>query len=187
MVFESVRGYVEIASGLSDLTRARAMEAAQGLLSLPAAGIATGSKVAVQASALADELLATAAANRSNLTALVRSEVDIAITALGLVPAQKLADAQAEAQRLRSEVAKLRSASSGDSSSAAAANSTVKKAAATRSTAKKAATPRSTVKKAAALKRTAKRAAAPKAAETASTSTTPGRSAVTTRARPAGS
>jgi len=192
MVFESVRGYVEIASGLSDLTRARAMEAAQGLLSLPAAGIATGSKVAVQASALADELLATAAANRSNLTALVRSEVDIAITALGLVPAQKLADAQAEAQRLRSEVAKLRSASSGDSSSAAAANSTVRKAAATRSTAKKAATPRSTVKKAAALKRTAKRAAAPKAAapkaaETASTSTTPGRSAVTTRARPAGS
>ena len=196
MVFESVRGYVEIASGLSDLTRARAMEAAQGLLSLPAAGIATGSKVAVQASALADELLATAAANRSNLTALVRSEVDIAITALGLVPAQKLADAQAEAQRLRSEVARLRSASSGESSSksssAAAAKSTVKKAAAPRSTAKKAAKPRSTVKKAAAPKRTAKRAAAPKAAaptaaETASTATTAGRSAVTTRARPDGS
>ena len=196
MVFESVRGYVEIASGLSDLTRARAVEAAQGLLSLPAAGIATGSKVAVQASALADELLATAAANRSNLTALVRSEVDSAITALGLVPAQKLADAQAEAQRLRSEVARLRSASSGESSSksssAAAAKSTVKKAAAPRSTAKKAAKPRSTVKKAAAPKRTAKRAAAPKAAaptaaETASTATTAGRSAVTTRARPDGS
>lgn len=225
MVFESVRGYVELASGLGDLTRARALEAAQGLLSLPAVGIATGSKVAVQASTLADELLAAAAANRSNLTALVRSEVDIAITALGLVPAQRLADAQAEAQRLRSEVARLRSASSTESSSAAAGGSTVKKAAKPRSAVKKAVAPGSTVKKAAKARSTVKRAAAPgstvkktatskrasrkaaapkaaaptaaapkaaaadaaapNAAETAST--TAGRSAVTTRARPAGS
>src|ERR1019366_3200131 len=112
MSFESVRPYVQLASGLSDLTRARAMEAAQGLLTLPAAGIATGTKMASQAVDLADEVLAVAMANRLSLTALVRSEVEVAISALGLVPVQKLEEVQAEAARLRAENAQLRSASS---------------------------------------------------------------------------
>jgi hypothetical protein len=155
MGFESVRAYVQLASGLSDLTRARAMEAAQGLLSLPAVGIATGNKMASQAGALADELLAASSANRSNLTTLVRSEVDAAITRLGLVSVQKLEEAQAEASRLRTENARLRSAALQD--------------VAPKSTAKKAATPKTTA-------RTAK---------TASKASTP-RSAVTTRAKPAG-
>ena len=112
MGFESVRAYLQLASGLSDLTRARAMEAAQGLLTLPVSSMATGTKVASQASALADELLAATVANRANLTALVRSEVDAAISRLGLVPVQRLEDAQAETAKLRKEVATLRSASS---------------------------------------------------------------------------
>jgi|SRR5450631_2902774 hypothetical protein len=154
MSFESVRPYVQLASGLSDITRARAMEAAQGLLTFPAAGIATGTKMASQAVDLADEVLAVAMANRLSLTALVRSEVEVAITALGLVPVQKLEEVQAEAARLRAENARLRSATS--------------RAAAPRATAKKAA-PRRTA-------RTAK---------TAGKASTP-RSAVTTRATPAG-
>ena len=145
MSFESVRPYVQLASGLSDLTRARAMEAAQGLRTLPAAGIATGTKMASQAVDLA---------NRLSLTALVRSEVEVAISALGLVPVQKLEEVQAEAARLRAENAQLRSASS--------------RAAAPKAAAKKAA-PRRTA-------RTAK---------TAGKASTP-RSAVTTRATPAG-
>ena len=148
MVFESVRVYVQLASGLSDLTRARAMEAAQGLLSLPAAGIATGNKMASQAGALADELLAAATANRSNLTTLVRSEVDAAFTRVGLVSVQALEEAQAEAARLRTENARLRSAAS--------------QAVAPKSTAKKAATAKSTAKTA----KTAPRASAPRSAVT---------------------
>jgi BMFP domain-containing protein YqiC len=160
MGFESVRAYVQLASGLSDLTRARAMEAAQGLLSLPAVGIATGNKMASQAGALADELLAAATANRSNLTTLVRSEVDAAITRLGLVSVEKLQEAQAEAARLRTDNARLRSAALQD---------VAKKSVAKKSTAKKAATPRTTARTA----RTATKASTP-------------RSAVTTRAKPAG-
>ena len=171
MAFESIRAYVQLASGLTDLTRARAMEAAQGLLSLPATGIATGTKLATQASALADELLAAATANRSELTTLIRTEVDAAImTRLGLVPVQKLEEAEAEAAHLRAEVARLRSASS----PAAAAKSPAKKAAAAKSPAKKAAPPRA-----------AKRAPA-KTATTATTAGPAGRSAVTTRVPPAG-
>lgn len=175
MVFESVRNYVELASGLSDLTRARAMEAAQGLLSVPAAGIATGSKMAAQVGALTDELLAAAAANRSNLTALVRSEVDVAITRLGLVPVQQLEEAQAEAARLRTELAKLRPKSS--------------KAAVPRRAGKKAAVPRRAGKQAAAPRRAAKRVASTTAKTTAKATakaSTPRRSAVTTRVMPDG-
>jgi len=160
MGFESVRAYVQLASGLSDLTRARAIEAAQGLLSLPAAGIATGTKMASQASVLADELLAAAAANRSNLQTLVRSEVEVAITRLGLVPVQKLEEAQAEAAELREEVATLRSASSRTADHEGTAKNAM-------------VTPKSPAKKAAAAKSPAKKAG------------TAHRSAVTTRARPA--
>jgi hypothetical protein len=171
MSFESVRAYVQLASGLSDVTRARAMEAAQGLLSLPAAGVATGTKMASQASVLADDLLAAATANRSILQTLVRSEVEVAVARLGLVPVQKLEEAQAEAAELREEVATLRSGPSKSTTP----KSTVKKAAATpKSSAKKAAaTPKSSVKKAAAPKSPAKKTARAH------------RSAVTTRAKPA--
>jgi hypothetical protein len=182
MVFESVRGYVELASGLTDLTRARAMEAAQGLLSLPAASVATGTKMAGQATALADELLAAAAANRENLTLLVRTEVDAAITRLGLVPVQKFQEAEAEAQRLRAEVAKLRSAAP-----QSAPSSPAKRAASSAKAAKKAAAPTKQPKKAAAAGGAATKAAAPRTAAStpAKKAATARRSAVTTRVKPA--
>src|SRR5665647_275361 len=166
MSFESFRGYVQLASGLGELTRARAMEAAQGLISIPGVSVATG-KFAVQVGALAEELLAAATTNREHLTALVRGEVDAAVTRLGLVPAEKLVEAQAEAARLRAEVAALRSASARSSAG------TAKKAAA---------------KKTAAKKSPAKKAAAKKAAATSLVTkpTAARRSAVTTRRKPAG-
>jgi hypothetical protein len=177
MAFESFRAYVEVASGLSDLTRARATEAAQGLLSLPASGVATGTKMAVQATALADELLAAAAANRANLTALVRAEVDAAVSRVGLVPVQKLEEAQAEAATLRAEVATLRSATP----KAAASERPAKKATAP---VKKTTAPKSPVKKATAAK-SPRKTAAPRTAKTTAKAI-PGRSAVTTRVKPAG-
>ncbi|HEX7538184.1 MAG TPA: hypothetical protein VF391_14435 [Dermatophilaceae bacterium] len=183
MAFESFRAYVEVASGLSDLTRARATEAAQGLLSLPASGVATGTKMAVQATALADELLAAAAANRASLTALVRAEVDAAVSRVGLVPVQKLEEAKAEAATLRAEVATLRSAApkaAAPQSPVKQATAPVKKAAAPKSPVKKATAPKSPVKKATAAK-SPRKAAAPRTAKA-----TPGRSAVTTRVKPAG-
>jgi len=195
MGFESVRAYLQLASGLSDLTRARAMEAAQGLLTLPVSSMATGTKMASQASALADELLAATVANRANLTALVRSEVDAAISRLGLVPAQKLEDAQAETAKLRKEVATLRSASSkADTAKAPAKKAAASKKAAAKAPAKKAAAAKAPVKRAAAAKSPARKAAAKSPAEKAAA---PGpvaapaqasgaRSAVTTRATTAG-
>lgn len=192
MGFESVRGYLQLASGLGELTRARATEAAQGLLSLPGVGVATG-KVAVQVGALAEELLAAATTNRENLTALVRNEVDAAVTHLGLVPAEKLKESQADAARLRAEVAELRSAATSKASASPTPKAVAKKATAKKATAKKATANKtagkSTAKKTSATHAGAKPAAVTQAAMTAKTApeaATTRRSAVTTRHKPAG-
>jgi hypothetical protein len=152
MVFESVRGYVQLASGLSELTRARATEAAHGLLSLQGAGMESGSKLAVQVSALAEELLAAATANRHNLTALIRSEVDTAVNRIGLVPAEQLQESQAEVTALRAELAALRASSS--------RGTATKKAATKTAATKKAATKKAATKKAAVKKSVAKETSA---------------------------
>ena len=127
MAFESVRGYVQLASGLGELTRARALEAAQGLLALPGMAGSTG-KMAAQVGNLAEEILAAALANRENLTAIVRSEVDAAVSRLGLVPASELEGARDEVARLRAEVSRLRDATTagagGEAPSAAASTGT---------------------------------------------------------------
>lgn len=151
MTFESVRGYIQLVSGMGELTRARAMEAAQGLLSLPAVGIATG-KLAGQAGALAEELLAAATTNREHLTTLVRTEVDAAVTRLGLVPAEKLTESRAETARLRAEVANLRTASAAPIAKTAAPiakAAAVKGPAVRKTTVKKAAVSQGAVKKSA--------------------------------------
>ena len=183
MVFESVRGYVQLASGLSELTRARAMEAAHGLLSLQGTGIETGGKLAVQVSALAEELLVAATTNRHNLTALVRSEVDAAVNRLGLVSTEKLAESQAEAARLRAELEALRSASS----RATAAKKTAPKKTAAKKTAAKKTAAKTTSKLASAKTTSAKKTTVPgAAARPVPMATTTRRSAITTRLKPAG-
>jgi peptidoglycan hydrolase CwlO-like protein len=184
MVFESVRGYVQLASGLSELTRARATEAAHGLLSLQGSGIETGSKLAVQVSALAEELLAAATANRHNLTTLVRTEVDAAVNRIGLVPAEQLQESQAELAALRAELAALRASLSRGT---AAKKAAVKKTAAKKTAAKKAVASKAAVKKSAAKRSAAKKTSAVSAVANPVTMTTATRrSAVTTRREPAG-
>lgn len=184
MVFESVRGYVQLASGLSELTRARATEAAHGLLSLQGSGIETGGKLAVQVSALAEELLAAATANRHNLTALVRSEVDAAVNRLGLVSTERLLESQEETAQLRAEVAALRSATS---RGAAVKKSAAKKTAPKKAPVKKAAVKKTAAKKTAPNKPPVKKAAVKKAAvkKVAVTTAAPVDPAVTTLSAPA--
>jgi len=88
MARESVRGYLQLAFGLTEMTRAKAVEVASGLVSLP--GVAGPAAMAGQVSQLADELLAAALSNRANLVSLVRGEVESAIARSGLVSASEL-------------------------------------------------------------------------------------------------
>ena len=78
MAKNSIQGYVELASGLGDLTRSRAKEAAQEIIAI-ASQDTSRKKLAKQASALADDLLKAAEANRKQIVRLVRREVDSAV------------------------------------------------------------------------------------------------------------
>ena len=154
MTYESLRGYLQLASGLGELTRARATEAALGMLSLPGVGVATG-KLAVQVSTLADELLVAARTNREHLTTLVRSEVEAAVGRLGLGTAEELEESQAEVSRLRAEVASLRLALNRSTTGPAGTNDAVTKTAVKKTAVKKAAVKKSAAKTSATARRPA--------------------------------
>lgn len=95
MLMDAIRGYIQIASGLTDATSEKAKEVAQALLSV--AGIANPNDVASQVSGMADEVLSTAKAQRANLVALVRAEVNAVVDGSGLA---KTADLDALKSRL---------------------------------------------------------------------------------------
>ena len=83
MAKRSIQGYVELASGLGELTRNRAKEAAQEIVAL--SGVhGSRKKVSKQASQLADELLKAAETNRKQIVRLVRKEVDSAVNRIDL-------------------------------------------------------------------------------------------------------
>ena len=194
MAFESVRSYVQLASGLGELTKARALEAAQGLLALPGADEVT--RRAVHASTVADQLLEAARANRASLLTLVRTEIESALQRADLVKATDLEAARTTLSALASEVADLRSALAATGAAAvataartplgrsvprSAAVSTVVQAPApvatpdpaspTGAAAKKATVNRATAKKAASKKAVTKKAVARKTAATKATGT----------------
>ena len=107
MAFESVRSYVQLASGLGELTRAKAMEAAQGLLALPGAEEVT--RRAVQASTLADQLLEVARANRATLLSLIQSEVESALKRADVARVADVEAARTALGAVTKEMAELRS------------------------------------------------------------------------------
>ena len=106
MAFESVRSYVQLASGLGEMTKAKAMDAAQGLLALPGADEVT--RRAVQASTLADQLLEAARANRANLLTLIQGEVEAALKKADVARVADVDAARAALTAVTKEIAELR-------------------------------------------------------------------------------
>ena len=111
MVLEGLRGYLQIASGLTDVTRQRATGVAQSLLSQGAGlgaglpgGLPSVGDLREQVAGVAEDLLATSKANREMLLGLVRGEVERQVTKLGLVSASELEAATKRAQRLEVRV-----------------------------------------------------------------------------------
>ena len=104
-----IQGYVELASGLGEMTKGAARDAAAELVALTNNDLSP-KKVTKQASKLADELIAAANTNRRNLVALVRSEVDRAVGRLDVnTLQQELAQVSATVHSLRSQVEDLAS------------------------------------------------------------------------------
>lgn len=190
MVLDGLRGYLQLANGLTEVTRARAAATAKALVAQGEASVGSvvPTPVKAQVSALTEDLMATSKANRDLMLNLVRSEVERQVARLGLVSAQELDAAARRAKGLERRVAELEQdlrASSAARKGAVTRARTATKTSAKRSAAKRSAAKtstaakKSTAKKSAAKKSTAKKMAAKKSATRKTTAT---RSARTTKA-----
>jgi polyhydroxyalkanoate synthesis regulator phasin len=167
MVLDGLRGYLELANGLTDVTRERARVAAKTLVAQGEAGVGAvlPGSLKAQVGSLTEDLIATSKANRALLLGLVGAEVERATARFGLAMSGELEAAQRRAQRLEQRVADLErelraaradhapAAAAAPAESAPAKKSTAKKATAKKSTAKKS-TAKAVTKKATAKKTT---------------------------------
>ena len=172
MALDALRGYLQIASGLTDVTRQRAVATAKQLLDQGGDLVdqAVSAPVSRQVQAMADEILTTSRTNRDLLVGLIRTEVDRAVARLGLVGGDELASMAKIVARLQRQVDANTSARGGEVSDAgvepevapAATKAPVKKAPVKKAPAKKAAAKKAPAKKAPAKKAAAKKAPAKK-------------------------
>ncbi|MFG1820730.1 polyhydroxyalkanoate synthesis protein PhaF [Kribbella sp. NPDC049174] len=129
MVLDALRGYVQLASGLTEVTRQRAEAAAKALLQQTGADkLTTG--LSTKVSDLADEIVATSKSNRHLLQAIVTNEVEGAVSRLGFVRSEEVAALTRRVQTLESELAEARSAAPAGDVLAADGPAPAKKAAA---------------------------------------------------------
>jgi len=154
MVMDAVRGYVQLANGLTEVTRQRAQHAAKALLQQTGADALT-----TKVSDLADEIVATSKSNRQLLQAIVANEVEGAVARLGFVRTEEVAALSRRVEGLERELAEAQAAQKTVVKKAAANKSVAKKSVAKKSVAKKSVAKKSVAKKATVRKSAAKKAA----------------------------
>lgn len=98
---DALKGYLALASGVTDLTRQRATAAAKALAS-------QGEATAEQVGALAEDLLAQSKQNREAIVSLVVFEVDRALAKVGLAPADEVVQLTERVHVLEAELRELR-------------------------------------------------------------------------------
>jgi polyhydroxyalkanoate synthesis regulator phasin len=160
-MLDAVKNYLNLASGVTEVTRQRAVAAARALAS-------SGEATAEQVQNLADDLLVSSRNNRDAMLALVRYEVDRALNRLGLATADEMAS-------LQRRVTSLEGALTTSGTEGAAKTTGPSRASATKSAAK-AAPSTSTPGKATAARATAAKATAAKATPAKATNAAPAKS-----------
>jgi hypothetical protein len=173
MVTDALKGYMQLASGLTDVTKDRAAAAVKGLAAqrpdlvdtaaaTAASATSSAMSLAVQLQAAAEELVVTSKDNRALLVGLIRTEVERVVSALGFAK-------EAEVEAVRHKVDRLEGSLDRDSDAASAASPELRAALAPASKAgKKAPAKKVAAKKAAAKKAATKKAAAKTSAKKAS-------------------
>lgn len=100
-----LKNYVELATGLTEVTANKAKEAAMALI---AQGMSLGSKqpadVAATVQQAADDLVALSKTNRDMLIDLIRGEVDKAVGRMGFVREDELAALRSRVDKLEKQV-----------------------------------------------------------------------------------
>jgi|GEM_PF-950353 len=97
------RAYVDLALGLSETSRKRAMKVAKKL-------VGRGGATAEQLQTMAEDLVKTSSANREALVRLVRFELDRNLGRVGLATAEEVSQLTARVRELEEELRDARSA-----------------------------------------------------------------------------
>ncbi|GAC1609517.1 MAG: hypothetical protein NVS3B26_11190 [Mycobacteriales bacterium] len=142
---DALKSYFALASGLTEVTRQRAVGAAKALVS-------QGEATAEQVSTLAEDLLVQSKSNREAVTALVRYEVDRTLGRLGLAANDEVTELTKRVRALEAQVRDLQGTTPSGSSKSAAPGANPPKPAAKKATVSKAAGNRTAGKKAAVTK-----------------------------------
>ncbi|MFF0342518.1 polyhydroxyalkanoate synthesis protein PhaF [Kribbella sp. NPDC004875] len=160
MVMDALRGYVQLANGLTEVTKQKAQAAAKALLQQTGAD-----QLTTKVGDLADEIVATSKSNRQLLQAIVANEVEGAVARLGFVRSEEVAALTRRVQLLETELAEVQVPAPSAAATAPVAAEAPAAAAPAKKTARKATTKK--VAKKAPAKTAARKAPAKKTAKKA--------------------
>ncbi|MEI7779753.1 MAG: hypothetical protein WCJ42_10035 [Actinomycetes bacterium] len=108
-MIDAIKGYLQLATGLTEVTARKAYETASGMLSaLPELGRTSPEAVKTSVQELADDLVEQSRANREMVVGLVRTEVDRTVGRMGFVREEELAAVRRHVARLEAALAELR-------------------------------------------------------------------------------
>ena len=107
-MLEELKPYLDMANGLTEVTRQRATEVAKALIAQGMALSAKGEASDKDVRDVADEVLTSVKANREFLLDLVRTEVQKATGAMGFVHTDELDSLRRHIERLERQVTTVR-------------------------------------------------------------------------------
>lgn len=102
-MLDDLRGYIQVATGLTEVTTAKAREIVSSLLTQGLSLSTKAPDIIGQVQQMADELLSTGKDNREVLVGLIRTEVDRAVGRMGFVREDELAALRRLVQGLESD------------------------------------------------------------------------------------
>lgn len=115
-MLEGLRGYVQLATGLTEVTASKARDAAMSLVNQGMQLTGKTPDVMGSVQDIADDLVTTSKQNREMLIGLIRSEVDRAVGRMGFVREEELAALRARLEHVEAEVRAAASAAGAASS-----------------------------------------------------------------------
>ena len=101
-MMDALKGYVQLATGLTEVTAAKARDAASAFVNQGMQWTGKSSDAMESVQDIADDLLVTSQQNREALMEMIRTEVDRAVGRLGFVREDELAALRARVERLES-------------------------------------------------------------------------------------
>ncbi len=116
MVLDAVRGYLQLAGGVTELSRQRATAAAKAMLS---SSLAPSEVTKEQVASAAESLVATSRTNRDAIVTLIRAEIDRGLGRMGLSTSDEVAGLAERVRSLESTIREMQGTAGGKKTAAA--------------------------------------------------------------------